>query len=67
MSADAEPQVKPINLIDAMKIADAGFASYAAAHPKWFKRIDGTPIPNDLGMHMAQAIVNATGGGGSID
>ena len=49
-----------ISVMKGMQIADAGMASYKQEHPKWWRKLDGTPIPNDLGVHIAQAIANAT-------
>lgn len=36
-----------------------GFNNWAAKphNKKWASRIDGTPIPNDLAVHVAEAVV----------
>jgi len=46
-----------------MKIAEAGMKTYAQEHPRWWRKIDGTPIPNDLGVHIGQAIAAASRSG----
>lgn len=42
-------------------IAQAGFEEWAAKphNAKWFRKIDGTPIPNDLPVCIAQAFSEA--------
>jgi hypothetical protein len=42
-------------------IAQSGFDAWAAKphNAKWFRRIDGTPIPNDLVVCIAQAFSEA--------
>lgn len=44
-----------------LAIAQAGFDAWAEKphNKKWFKRIDGTPIPNDLVVCIAQAFHDA--------
>lgn len=44
---------------DAIGIAQAGFEQWAAKphNKKWFRRIDGTPIPNDLPVCIAMAFI----------
>lgn len=46
---------------EALTIATAGFNSWAAKphNKRWFARIDGTPIPNDLRVCVAEAFVAA--------
>ena len=46
-----------MNVIDAMKIAEGVFDQYRKDQPKWWKRMDGTPILNDITVRMAQAFV----------
>jgi hypothetical protein len=50
-----------MNFVDAMTAAQAGFDSWAAKphNAKWFKRIDGTPIPNDLLVNVSEAFLAA--------
>lgn len=42
----------------AFQIAKSGFESWAARpeNAKWVRMIDGTPIPNDLQVHFAEAL-----------
>lgn len=51
------PSEKPLafDFIASLDIATAVLEKYKADWPKWFKRIDGTPIPNDLCCRMAEA------------
>ena len=44
----------------AMYIAECGFLKWKGKehNAKWFKRIDGTPIPNDLLVNIAEAFSN---------
>jgi hypothetical protein len=51
--------IRRMSLFEAMKIAEAGFARWAARHEKWARKIDGTPIPNDLIVNMAEEIAHA--------
>ena len=50
-----------MTLFDAMKIATEGLETWRAKphNAKWWRRIDGTPIPNDLPIVIAEAFVNA--------
>jgi hypothetical protein len=50
-----------MNFVEAMKTAQSGFDTWAAKphNAKWFKRIDGTPIPNDLLVNIAEALCAA--------
>lgn len=50
-----------IGLGDAMRIAQAGFKLWADKphNLRWARKIDGTPIPNDLPINIAQAFVDA--------
>ncbi len=49
---------------EAMDIVDDGFETWKAKphNARWFKRIDGTPIPNDLKVNIALALERATHG-----
>lgn len=51
-----------MNWIDAHNTAQSGFDEWAGKdhNKKWFRRIDGTPIPNDLVVCIANAIVRET-------
>ena len=51
-----------MNFVEAMTAAQAGFDTWAAKphNAKWFKRIDGTPIPNDLLVNIAEAFIAAS-------
>jgi hypothetical protein len=48
-----------MNFIRAMAIVEKGFSDWAAKehNRKWAKRIDGTPIRNDLSVNIAEAII----------
>src|SRR6266581_512039 len=50
-----------INFLDAMSIVERGFDMWKDKphNAKWFNRIDGTPIPNDLKVNIAEAICGA--------
>lgn len=43
------------NFVQSLKIAEAVFERYKEDQPKWWKRMDGTPILNDVAGRMAQA------------
>ncbi|AOJ10372.1 hypothetical protein WS71_24500 [Burkholderia mayonis] len=43
--------------IDALKIADDVFEQYRQDQPKWWRRMDGTPILNDVAVRMAEAYI----------
>lgn len=49
-----------IGFIAALKICETVMADYKRDHLKWWKRMDGTPILNDLPVRMATAFINAT-------
>lgn len=42
-----------MDFVDALKIAQDVMDQYKCDHPKWWKRMDGTPILNDLPVRMA--------------
>lgn len=44
---------------DALKRADNVFHKYREDQPKWWRRMDGTPILNDVAVRMAQEIISA--------
>ena len=48
-----------MNFIEAMKVAEEGYKTWSEKphNAKWVKRIDGTPIPNDLLVNIAEAFV----------
>lgn len=43
-------------LHEAMELVGQGMEKYARDHPKWWKRINHTPIPNDLKCVIARAV-----------
>ena len=47
---------------EAMSAAETGFATWATKphNKKWARRLDGTPIPNDLLVCIAEAVVRAS-------
>lgn len=47
-----------MNFIEALAVADRVFAQYRVDYPKWWRRMDGTPILNDVSVRMAQAFVD---------
>lgn len=49
-----------MNFIEALKVADSVFDAYKQEHPRWWARMDGTPILNDLACKFAEALVSAT-------
>lgn len=48
-----------LNFVDALKIAESVFEQYHKDQPKWWKRMDGTPILNDVAVRMAEAFRDA--------
>jgi hypothetical protein len=58
MSASQSPSRAEIGYSQAMDAIEAGFAAWAAKphNAKWVRRIDGTPIPNDLKVNIAEAV-----------
>ena len=57
-----EPPAEPFGFVAALAVADRVFAQYQNDQPKWWKRMDGTPILNDVSVRMAQAFLEATQG-----
>jgi hypothetical protein len=59
-SPSAPPQAaqKPIGFMEAMNMVERGFDTWKDKphNAKWYNRIDGTPIPNDLKVNIAEAI-----------
>lgn len=49
-----------MNLIEAMKIAEGVFAQYKIDQLKWWKRLDGTPMLNDLAVLFSLAFMEAS-------
>ena len=43
---------------DFLEVAGKVFGQYRADQPKWWKRMDGTPILNDIAVRMARAFQN---------
>lgn len=52
---------KPLTFMDVMDIVHSGYDTWKNKpyNAKWFKRIDDTPIPNDLLVNVAEAICHA--------
>lgn len=48
-----------MDFFKALTIARRGFDQWASEphNKRWFRRIDGTPIPNDLLVNIAEAMV----------
>ena len=51
-----------MNFMQAMDIVEEGFRIWREKehNAKWWKLIDGTPIPNDLAVSIAEAICRAS-------
>jgi hypothetical protein len=45
------------DLVTCLALAQEVFEQYKIDHPKWWKRMDGTPILNDVAVLMAQKFV----------
>jgi hypothetical protein len=45
----------PLDFVRALKIAEGVFEQYGKDQPKWWRRMDGTPILNDVAVRMAEA------------
>jgi hypothetical protein len=50
-----------MDLMQAMDIVQEGFRIWREKphNAKWWSRIDGTPIPNDLSVNIAEAIMHS--------
>ncbi len=59
--AGADRDEKRMDFVKALAIVDRGFQAWAIKphNRRWFKRIDGTPIPNDICVNIAEAFVAA--------
>lgn len=57
------PTPVAITLTEAIQIAKAGYAAWATKphNKRWYRRIDGTPVPNDLTVTIAEAFYEALG------
>ena len=66
MSIDETVQFarRQIGFIDALQMVECGFDDWKSKphNAKWFKLIDGTPIPNDLTVSIAKAIAKTSEG-----
>ena len=51
-----------MNFMQAMDIVEEGFRIWRGKehNAKWWKRIDGTPIPNDLAVNIAEAMCRSS-------
>ncbi len=47
---------KRLGFVEALAIAEGVFYQYKMEHPKWWNRMDGTPILNDIAVRMAVAL-----------
>jgi hypothetical protein len=45
----------PLDFVESLKIAESVFEKYRNDQPKWWRRMDGTPILNDVAVRMAEA------------
>jgi hypothetical protein len=48
---------REFGLIEALKVCDRVFNKYKDDQPHWWKRMDGTPILNDVSVRMAEAFL----------
>jgi hypothetical protein len=46
------------DFVTCLKLAEEVFEQYKDAHPKWWRRMDGTPILNDVSVLMAEKFNN---------
>lgn len=60
-AAKAVEGIPKLDWMGAMRIVQAGWATWAAKphNARWVRKIDGTPIPNDLAVNIAQAFADA--------
>ncbi len=58
------PAPRPVSFLEAMNIVEHGFDTWKDKphNAKWYSRIDGTPIPNDLKVNIAEAICHSSDG-----
>lgn len=49
--------VREFGFVEAMKVGQRVFEQYKQDQPKWWKRIDGTPILNDVAVRMSEAFL----------
>lgn len=52
--------VPRMDFVAALKIAEGVFEQYRKDQPKWWCKMDGTPILNDVAVRMAEAFRNAS-------
>ncbi len=52
---DENERLEKLDWVEALKIAEDVFNQYKINQPKWWKRMDGTPILNDISVLMAEA------------
>jgi len=59
MSQEIQPRmiVREFGLLEALRVAQRVFDKYKGDQPKWWKRMDGTPILNDVAVRMAEAFI----------
>ena len=67
LESDVDEEAHPdehaaFGYVAALKIALGVMDQYKAEQPKWWKRMDGTPILNDLPVRMAVAFSEASAG-----
>ncbi len=58
-TSESAQKPRAFDFVASLDIAQATLEKYKADWPKWFKRIDHTPIPNDLCCRMAEAYCNS--------
>jgi len=53
---------RKLDFVSALKVAELVLEQYKLDQPRWFKRMDGTPILNDVAVRMAKAFSDRCGG-----
>ncbi len=58
-----------MNFSQAMDAIESGFKTWREKphNERWWRKIDGTPIPNDLSVNIAEAICSATKSAAATD
>lgn len=51
---------RPYDFMEALAVVETVFEEYAKDHPAWMKRLDGTPIVNDLAVRLAETFTYLT-------
>ena len=57
LCASASIRHKPLDFVSALAIADRALGTLKSDYPRWWRRIDDTPLPNDIAVRIAVAFV----------